>query len=688
MSGTSDPSNHEMLDRLTAELRCLRPDVREPEFKNWRAEVSAAMSELFGPGHRMTVALRDVNFSPRFEQGRTRAMALLRAASSLVTSAPSESPAAAAPEPAPELSAPSPDLITQPIIATHDEPTPVTVLDQTSETNPEPPVAAEPVADPMPGSPVAAEAVADPMAAAEPVRVEPVEEEPVDEEPADEEPADEEPAASLQWPYLTDWPAPATEAAEPPNAEPGAEAPEPESIAAATEMPADAADRPLSTAEEDAFTLLMLAAEARPKPAATPEADEAVEPPLAASEPEIAAGEPKRGTFLRKIARKRDQSRALPALPGEPPAEPAAEPAPALVAEWTDDAQSAIPVAEVFVTPWSDAIDSLEAAVAAEPEPAPEPDLIEEPAVSEPEVFAEVMAEFDVEPDDFAEPDASDLVPVAPRAKAAPRQRARRRSKHRLRRLRVPTVALLFGSAVGVWLWLFGGWSMMYGVGESFRSDSTMTLPAAAVPNPSVNARVVDATDDPRSEYIVQVVRAGIVRLSVTAAGEASFLPAKVVGRGELLVWLDRVQRIPVGSRDVPDTLYYDLDRRLRILAVDAYQQRIVLDWPGENTEIPFNAGKPIVARDAEAWAARLVLRLLPTATLASALAITEAEAVDLRARISSLKTQELTMIVQGFSLRPEAGWAKEQSITRSEAAEFLMRLKTAFEKYPPVATR
>ena len=165
-------------------------------------------------------------------------------------------------------------------------------------------------------------------------------------------------------------------------------------------------------------------------------------------------------------------------------------------------------------------------------------------------------------------------------------------------------------------------------------------------------------------------------------------MPAKLVGRGELLVWLDRVQRIPVGSRDVPETLYYDLDRRLRILAIDAYQQRIVLVWPGENTKIPFNAGKPVVARDAEAWAARLVLRLLPSTTLAGALAITDAEAVDLRARISSLKTHELTMIVQAFALRPEAGWAKEQSITRSEAAEFLMRLKAAFEKYPPVATR
>ena len=40
-------------------------------------------------------------------------------------------------------------------------------------------------------------------------------------------------------------------------------------------------------------------------------------------------------------------------------------------------------------------------------------------------------------------------------------------------------------------------------------------------------------------------------------------------------------------------------------------------------------------------------------------------------------------MIVQGFALRPEA------DDRRSEAAEFLMRLKAAFEKgHAPVATR
>ena len=101
-------------------------------------------------------------------------------------------------------------------------------------------------------------------------------------------------------------------------------------------------------------------------------------------------------------------------------------------------------------------------------------------------------------------------------------------------------------------------------------------------------------------------------------------MPAKLVGRGELLVWLDRVQHIRVGSRNMPETLYYDLDRRMRILAIDAYQQRIVLDWPRRTPRSPSMADKPIVARDAEAWAARLVLRLLPSASLASALAVAE----------------------------------------------------------------
>ena len=105
---------------------------------------------------------------------------------------------------------------------------------------------------------------------------------------------------------------------------------------------------------------------------------------------------------------------------------------------------------------------------------------------------------------------------------------------------------------------------------------------------------------------------------------------------------------------------------------------------PGENTKIAFNAGKAILPRDAEAWAARMIVGLLPATALEDALGVTEADALDLRARISSLKSQQLTMIVEGFDLRPEGGWAQEESISRSEAAEFLMRLKAVFDKYLP----
>ena len=199
----------------------------------------------------------------------------------------------------------------------------------------------------------------------------------------------------------------------------------------------------------------------------------------------------------------------------------------------------------------------------------------------------------------------------------------------------------------------------------------------------SANTRVIDAAGDPRSTYIVEVVRAGIVRPSRNEAGEASFLPAKLVGRGEFLVWLDRVRRIPAGSRGLPDTFYYDLHPPLRYIAIDAYQIRIVLEWPGKDAKIAFDAADPILARDAEGWGARMLMTLLPATALESELGITEAAVVDLRARISSLKPQELTRIVEGFKLRPKAGWAKKESISRSEAAEFLMRLKAVFDKYP-----
>lgn len=85
----------------------------------------------------------------------------------------------------------------------------------------------------------------------------------------------------------------------------------------------------------------------------------------------------------------------------------------------------------------------------------------------------------------------------------------------------------------------------------------------------------------------------------------------------------------------VPDTFYYDLDPSLRKKAIDAYQNRIVLDWPGESPETAFNAADPILARDAEAWTARMIIRLLPSSALQSALGITEADALDLCGHVS-----------------------------------------------------
>lgn len=52
-----------------------------------------------------------------------------------------------------------------------------------------------------------------------------------------------------------------------------------------------------------------------------------------------------------------------------------------------------------------------------------------------------------------------------------------------------------------------------------------------------------------------------------------------------------------------------------------------------------------------------------------------------MRTRISSLKQEELATIVEGFKLPPEGGWAKKESISRSEAAEFLMKLQAVFDK-------
>ena len=75
MPGASGLSKREVLEQLTAELRRLTPDAREPEFTDWRASVNATLSDLFGPRHRLTLALRDVTFTPDFGRGRARALA-------------------------------------------------------------------------------------------------------------------------------------------------------------------------------------------------------------------------------------------------------------------------------------------------------------------------------------------------------------------------------------------------------------------------------------------------------------------------------------------------------------------------------------------------------------------------------------------------------------------------------------
>ena len=232
-------------------------------------------------------------------------------------------------------------------------------------------------------------------------------------------------------------------------------------------------------------------------------------------------------------------------------------------------------------------------------------------------------------------------------------------------------------------------WLVWYDVGPKLFGKEPTTVSTAArlltpssTLSPSAGARVVDVANDPRASYIVDVVRAGIVQLVPNEAGEVSFLPGNLVKRGEFLVWLDRVYTIPEGSGEVPDTLYYDLEPPLRDRAINAYQRRIVLAWPDEDTQIAFSPSDPILPRDVEAWSARMIIGLLPASVVQSALEITEADALDLRARISSLGRQELATIVEGFQLQPEAGWAQGESITRSEAAEFLMRLKAVFDEY------
>lgn len=286
--------------------------------------------------------------------------------------------------------------------------------------------------------------------------------------------------------------------------------------------------------------------------------------------------------------------------------------------------------------------------------------------------------------------DTSDLVPVAPhpanwgkqRGPNWGKQKGTSRPGRRLKRLLVAAVITVF-LALALTLpvrasWI-EGWSTILRLDSGEGTSATATLPALG---PSANARVVDVLGDPRSSYILQVVRAGIIRFQPNETGEVSFLPTKLVARGEFLVWLDRVQPIPRGNAYLPAGLFYDLDPVLRELAGAAHQRRIILAWPRGDAQIAFKASDPILVRDAEAWAARMIVGLLPGTALQRGLGITETDALDLRARISSLSAQELAMVVEAFELPPEGGWAKKESLSRSEAAEFLMNLKAVFDEH------
>jgi hypothetical protein len=278
--------------------------------------------------------------------------------------------------------------------------------------------------------------------------------------------------------------------------------------------------------------------------------------------------------------------------------------------------------------------------------------------------------------------DSTGMAPAGTRRSTWGGKEVARRSRRTLRRLMVAAIVTIFvGLAVTypVRAWWLEGWSVM------LQLESTTTTTTIVGIGPSGNARVSDIAGDPRSAYIEGVVRAGIIQLKPNPEGEVSFLPTKTVARGEFLVWLDRVRPIPAGTGEVPDTFYYDLAAPLREAAIRAYQRRIVVEWPDANPRIAFNAAVPILARDVEAWAARMIVGQFPSSALQRALGVTEAVAADLRARISSLNTEELSMIVQRFDLVPELGWVKKTSITRSEAAEFLMKLKAVFDRYLPV---
>ncbi len=672
MPGKSAQSDREVLERLTAELQSLRPDAHELELKNWRARVNATMADLFGPRNRLTLDLRNVTFAPDFGQGRSRALALLRAASSRAAAPPKSKPEPAAVEPSvPEWHDTTTELTEAGATAgttgsvsnddiTLSSGTPPAIPDESADTASGLPGTAPPAPPDQP------DATAPPARRRAPAKLDSI-----------------SGAALLAWPDATAGLLKTSATA-----------------GTASVVNDDASARSSEKTDPDA-PLLMIA-----------------EPGTAADISLPGTAEPtatRRETILRRFVRKRGPSGPSSAIPDAPadspadevleepaeapvepepasagPTEPPAEPVPDTDAEPASDADTPPPELAATAQPVEPNATVGPHAPAEPPEPAANvgpprtagplrvaesartagPPRTTVPAVPKRE---EIVREFDT----------SWTVPAISYGPTRPHHEASRRPKRGLKRpLTATMVIILLGLAVGlaVWLMWFGGMSTLFGEESTTTTNGNLSL--LSIISPSANAKIIDAVDDPRLAYIVDIVRAGIVQLKPNEAGEVSFLPAVPVRRGEFLVWLGRVYPIPAGSGVVPDTFYYDLDASLRKKAIDAYQNRIVVDWPEENQSTAFNAADPILARDVEAWTARMIIRLLPAGALQTALGITEADAIALRTRISSLKQEELATVVEGFELPPEGGWANRESISRSEAAEFLMKLQAVFDRY------
>ena len=709
----SGQSGREMLERLIAQLQSIQPGEHESGLKDWRARADEVMSKLYGPRHRSTLDLRAVTFRD-FAQGRARAVALLRAA--VVTAAakekseskpavrakpPASQPfnglqatlAPARPRAAPELEAiaaaafeawpeQTVELVETPAVDSVKTGAIVDPLDTGSRAA----MAEEGAAE----APVPSGASVEPAlkVAAEPIAAV------AERAPEVSEPKRRSVVRKLAWrrDFFRGSRASADEGTDstqaPPDAAYVAETAEPIAPAEAAESAeaAEAAETGTPTGSVDIEPLtepaeidsavevsevekageaseMISAAEALEggAPEESPAVDTSVGPTAEALEPALESpavleiAKLYRKSFFRKISRKRDISAASAVAPGrsadgvvEPPESSVVEASPELIREPILEIVGAAEVSE----PAPEFVEAPEAVEAALPKRGP---------------FLRGLVR------------KRDSVDTAEVHEKAPRMRRPIREWLAIAGIVIGFLALAVG--VPVWLVWFGGLSLFSG-DETTVATVPGTSTSTGISSPSANARVVDIADDPRGDYIVGALRAGIIQLMPDEAGEVSFLPGRSVKRGEFLVWLDRVRRIPAGTGDVPNTLYYDLDASLREKAVHAYQSRIVLAWPDENTKSAFDAAGLILARDAEAWTARMIIRLLPAGIVQRELGTTEQEARDLRARISSLKPDELTKIVEGFEIRPEEGWAKKESISRSEAAEFLMRLKAVFDTH------